>query len=368
LMDGLKKKSIFIKGIVIFILLSVGINVGILVWTTDKDTWLQMSQFRWQFIPILLALGALRWYLDAMSFVTMAKYGTEKSLSLQRATAIRLEGTLLASIVPFLVGTFSMHGYLLHKEKLKISESVAITFLRAVLPVFIFLFNIPILLFMDSDPNRNQLFSKFLEAVSLPVVVIIVFMVITLFYPHQIKKGASAFIRWWGRIKFMHVEKVISIEERLFLEIDQFSKIFWTYLRKKKYMLIQALLWILSAFVVDYILAIAIIWGFGFSPDFQHALILQFLMRPIIFFAITPGGAGIWDFTYLGFYSLFLPQSLIGVAVLLWRILMTYFPCMIGAAYLTRDFHRDQLLRESLLEKGVLPDDGTAKKNPSGSM
>jgi uncharacterized protein (TIRG00374 family) len=351
------KKSILSKGFVIFIILSVAVIVGILLWTTDRRTWFQVTEFKLFFIPILLGLATFRWFLDGMAFVAMDRHNSDSSLGIGRAAVIRLEGSLVAAVVPVLVGTFSMHAYLLHKERMKLSESMAMTVLRAILPVFLFLLNIPILFFMKTDPASGKFFAQFIKVISLPLVVIVVFFIITLFYPHQIKNVASSLIRWWGRIKFIHIDRIIMVEERLFHEIDQFSKIFWTYIRERKLVMLRATVWILAAFLADYFMALSILWGFGFRPSFVRALAVQFLMRPIIFIAPTPGGAGIWEFTYLGFYSLFMPQHLIGVAVLMWRLLITYFPSIAGVFFLTREFKGDEKLRQFLLEKGVLPEE-----------
>ncbi len=351
------KKSTLAKGFLVFVVLSVAVMVGILLWTTDQETWSQLSRFRWIFIPVLLGLGIVRWVLDGLAFVSMTRHHSGSSLRVGRAAVIRLEGSLVASVVPVLVGTFSMHAYLLHKERLKVSESVAVTVLRAILPVFLFLLNIPILFLMKGDPAGGKFFAQFIKVISLPLAVIILFLIVTLFYPHRIKKVASAFVWRWGRIKFIHVERIVAVEERLFREIDQFSKIFWNTLKRRKLMLVRASGWILAAFLADYFIALSILWGFGFHPSLVRGLAVQFLMRPIIFFAPTPGGAGVWEFTYLGFYSLFMPQHLIGIAVLIWRFVMTYIPSVVGAFFLMREFRRDTRLRETLLEKGILPEE-----------
>lgn len=357
------KKSTLAKGFVIFVVLSVAVMVGILIWTTNRNTWLQVTEFKLIFIPILLGLATFRWLFDGMAFVAMDKYNSDSSLGIGRAAVIRLEGSLVAAVVPVLVGTFSMHAYLLHKERMKLSESMAITVLRAVLPVFLFLLNIPILFFMKADPVSGKFFAQFIRVISLPLAVIIVFFIITLFYPHQIKNVASALIRWWGRIKFIHIERIIVVEERFFHEIDQFSKIFWIYLKERKLVMLRATGWILIAFLADYFMALSILWGFGYHPSLVRALAVQFLMRPIIFLAPTPGGAGIWEFTYLGFYSLFMPQHLIGVAVLMWRLLLTYFPSIAGVVFLMMEFKGDEKLRQFLLEKGELPEEDIENLN-----
>lgn len=348
------KKSIVLKGVVLFVLLSVGVMVGILIWTTKRETWQQLIHFQWSFIPLVIGFGILRWYLDGMAFVIMAKHGSKSQLRVNRAAEIRLEGNLIAHVLPMLMGLFS-HVYLLYKEKMEFSEAFAITSLRATLPVFFFLLNIPILLFMKDDPNSSKFFSQFMQLISIPIVVVVILFIITLFYPSHIKKGASKFVRWCGKIKIIHIEKMIAIENRLFHEIDQYSNILWTYLKKKKYMLFSASGCIFLAFLADYFIALSIIWGFGYHPPLLRALSIQFLMRPIIFFAPTPGGTGIWDFTYLGFFSMFLPQYMIGVGVLLWRLMLTYIPVVVGSIVLTKDIRSDKKMRKIILEKGQIP-------------
>ncbi len=348
------KKSIVKRGFLLFIGLSVTVMVGILIWTNNRETWIRLADFRWSLIPLMLILSAVRWIFDGTAFISLTKDHRQIQLNVKRAATIRLEGNLVAAVLPIVVGTFSMHAYLLHKARMSISESLAVAVLRSILPVFIFLLNIPILIAMRSDPISDKFFAQFIKIISLPLIAIIVFFIITLFYPHQIKKAASGIVRWWGRVKFIHIERILAIEERIFEEIDQFSRILWSYIRERKQALFRAIGWILVAFFIDYLIAAVILWGFGFHPPLVKVLAIQCLIRPIIFMAPTPGGAGIWEFTYLGFFSLFMPHALIGVSVLIWRILLTYLPVMAGTLLIFREFRNDSRLRQALLERGVI--------------
>ena len=132
------KKSTVSKGIIIFVFLSVAVMAGILLWTTDQGTWQQFLHFKAVFIPVLLALGVIRWLADGMAFVMLSMDKEKHAIGVGRSAVIRLQATLMAAIVPVLLGTFATHAYLLNKEKKDITESMAITVLRAILPIFIF--------------------------------------------------------------------------------------------------------------------------------------------------------------------------------------------------------------------------------------
>src|SRR4030042_6233316 len=93
------KKTIVLKGVLLSVLLSAGVVVGILIWTTRSETWQQLLNFQWPFMPLLIGFGIIRWYLDGMAFVTMARHGSKSTLGVNRAAAIRLEGNLIAYVV-----------------------------------------------------------------------------------------------------------------------------------------------------------------------------------------------------------------------------------------------------------------------------
>ena len=199
--------------------------------------------------------------------------------------------------------------------------------------------------------------------VTIPILLIVAFILITLFYPNSIKNIASSVVRKWSKLKFLHVERILTIEEKLFREIDHFSKIFLLFLKRRKLTLILATFWILFSFIIEFFIAIAILKGFGFDPPIIKCIAIQLLIRPIIYFAPSPGGAGFWEFTYLGFFSMYMPHHLIGISVLIWRMLITYFPVIVGGIFLTKEFRYDKKLREVMIEKGKIPDEELEYEN-----
>jgi uncharacterized protein (TIRG00374 family) len=348
------KKSILVKGLFIFIGLSILIMVGILIWTTEEETWRNLINFKLIFVPLLLGLAVVRWLIDGMAFVTMAKHGSGTKLHPVRAAVIRLEGNLIADVIPLFIGIFSMHAYMLHKEKLNLSESIAIAASRAMIPIFLFLMNIPILFFMRADPNSGKLFAKLIEVISIPMVVAVLFIVIALFFPARIKALVSKSVRWWGRVKFVHIERILSLENRLFHEIDQFSRILRIYIKEKTHMFLRATGWILLTFLADSMFAMLIMWGFGYHPPLLRVIAYQFLIWPIWYLSPLPGQAGVFEFSYLGFFSLFMPSSVIGLAVVMERLMFTYLPMIAGFYFLLREFRRDKRFKDLVFEKGIL--------------
>lgn len=349
------KASILKKGLVVFIVVSFGAMAGILIWTTKKETWIRVADFRPVFIPVLLGLSTLRWFLDGMTLKCMADRISHATLGVRRATVIRLEGNMMGNVLPIFLGVFSTHSYLLHKEKMSWSESSAVAVMRAVMPILVFLGVIPVLFLLRSDPGNGKFFERFIEVISLPVLVIVAAGAGTLFYPHQIKKAVSRLLKWGGRIKPLHSKRFLAVEERLFHEIDQFSLILWSYLREKKRLLLSMAFWVLVTFLADACVALSIVWGFGLTVSVWRALAVLFLIWPISYLVPLPGGAGVLEFSFLGFFSMYMPHELTGVAVLLWRLLLTYLPAAAGSYYLIREVEADPKLNRLLQGKDKVP-------------
>ena len=365
-MDSRRKSSVLKKGLVVFFVISILAVACILIWTTKKDTWVQVSHFRLIFLPLILGLSVLRWYLDGMTLRCMADPQSPSTLDIGRATVIRLEGNMVANVLPVFLGILSTHAYLLHKEKMSWSESTAVSMMRAVLPVFLFLGTLPVLSFMRLDIHSGKFFQKFIQVVSFPVLAIVVVAAITFFFLREIKTAVSVLFRWSRKVKIIRADKMLVVAEKLFEGINRFSHVFWSYLRGKKRLLFRMGFWILATFVADSFVALAILWGLGYTAPFWNALAILFLLWPVAYLAPVPGGAGVLEVSYLGFFSLFMPKDMTGMAVLLWRLFLTYLPAAAGIYYLVLEFKNDPKLGR-LLQHRVKASKRKPRRKPGPS-
>jgi glycosyltransferase 2 family protein len=343
--SGLPKSTI-VKSALVFVCLSAAVMIGILIWTTDAETWRHLADFRWGFIPIVLGLGALRWILDGMVFHALTGHSPGKRVRPVRAASIRLIGNLISMVVPVFFGMFSIHAYLLKREKLEWGESVAVSTMRAVLPIFLFLLNVPVMIWWRTRGYGGSTLQTVIEVLMIPVIVTVILVVAALFFPHHIHRSVSAIMRRFKRDP-LHVAR---IEEKLAGEFGHFSRVFRCYFREKFGCLLAASGWLLAMFAADSAIAVSVVWGFGFKPDLVKAMAFLFMIWPIVYLAPTPGGTGAFEFSYLGFFGLFMPTALIGLAVLIVRLVLTYLPTIAGVIFLVRAVRRDSRLRSMVLD------------------
>jgi uncharacterized protein (TIRG00374 family) len=340
-------KSTVARSAVLFICVSAAVMIGILVWTTDAETWRHVTDFRPLFIPVVLALAAFRWWTDGMIFTALTGDGAGRRVGPLRGAVIRLEGNLISVIVPVFIGMFSMHAVLLKREKMEWGESLAVSAMRALLPIFLFLLNIPILLWWRAQGNGGTVLQKVIEVLLVPVIAAVLLVTAALFLPKRIEALVSTVVRRFRR----DPRAAAAVEEKLSGQIDRFSRVFRLYFREKSGRLLAAAGWTLATFLADSAVAVSVLWGFGFRPDLAKAAAFLYMIWPIVYLAPTPGSTGAFEFSYLGFYGLFMPKSLIGLAVLIVRLALTYLPMIAGAVYLVREFRRDDQLKTLVLDR-----------------
>ena len=345
------QKSVLIRSFIVFAVISAAVMIGIMLWTTEPKTWSHFRDFQLIHIPLILGLGTLRWILDGTIFTSLTSGGGGVRVGIGRATVIRLEGNLISIILPVFIGMLTMHAYLLHREKMDWGESMAVSTLRAILPVLLFLLVIPVQALARLGLNSGSSFERFMGAISVPVLAGAVIVVLALFFPDRIKKAASWILRGWKKLKAEQAGKIAAVEARLLREIDQFSRIFRMTVEEKPGRLFAAAGWVLLTFLADAMIAIAVLWGFGYHPPILKALAVQFLIWPLIYLAPTPGSMGVMELSYMGFYSMFMPKPAIGLAILIVRILTTYLPMVAGVWLLAREFRADGRLKEMVLEQ-----------------
>lgn len=90
----------------------------------------------------------------------------------------------------------------------------------------------------------------------------------------------------------------------------------------------SALYWI-SEFTIPFIIFV----GLGVSPtveNFALSFIFQIMICVIMMIPLTPGGAGVAEVSWAGFYALIIPASLVGIFVLISRLIFYYMNLAMG--------------------------------------
>jgi uncharacterized protein (TIRG00374 family) len=131
-------------------------------------------------------------------------------------------------------------------------------------------------------------------------------------------------------------------EARVLLEEEShvFREALTTLGRERRWVLAWGVLLVALAYVVEFAMAVVILWGFGYRGSAVPPIVLQGVLKPIIAASPTPGSLAIGEGGYIGFFAAYLPASFVGVSLVLWRIALYFVPMFVGGALVVKRIGR----------------------------
>jgi len=146
--------------------------------------------------------------------------------------------------------------------------------------------------------------------------------------PDVVKKVVSRAARFltskWERAK---VEELVLRADK---EIDNFQAAVIKFVRSAKGGLLWGMLFTLLYWVSEIITASLILVGLGQPPLILESFVIQLILAILMMLPLTPGSSGIAEVGATSMYALFIPASIVGIFVVIWRIVLYYFNIALG--------------------------------------
>lgn len=174
----------------------------------------------------------------------------------------------------------------------------------------------------------GSVYSYFLYASWIMMTAIALLFLYSVKNPLVLKRFLLRATRYIGKIrKKSRMEKYEQMIDR---EVDNFHNTLSMFISKGKTglflgLLCSACFWFLEAIIVSVILI-----GLGQPPIVVESLIIQLIIAIIMMIPLTPGGSGIAEILFTSMYSIFVPTSLVGILVVLWRSILYYSNILLG--------------------------------------
>jgi uncharacterized protein (TIRG00374 family) len=123
------------------------------------------------------------------------------------------------------------------------------------------------------------------------------------------------------------VEELIARADK---EIDNFQAAVIKFVKSAKGGLAWGFLFTLLYWVSEIVTASLILVGLGQPPLFLESFVIQLILCILMMMPLTPGSSGIAEVGATTMYALFIPASIVGIFVVIWRIVLYYFNIALG--------------------------------------
>ena len=146
--------------------------------------------------------------------------------------------------------------------------------------------------------------------------------------PDVVKKVVHRISRFFTRTwETTRVEKLVARADK---EIDNFNEAVIKFVKSAKGGILWGMLFTLLYWLSDILTASLILVGLGQSPLFLESFVIQLILAILMMLPLTPGSSGIAEAGAYSMYSMFIPASIVGIFVVIWRVVLYYFNIALG--------------------------------------
>jgi glycosyltransferase 2 family protein len=113
-------------------------------------------------------------------------------------------------------------------------------------------------------------------------------------------------------------------------EIDNFQGATIRFVHTAKGGLLWGMLFTLLYWISEIVTASFILVGLGQPPLILESFVIQLILAILMMMPLTPGSSGIAEVGATSMYALFIPASIVGIFVVIWRVVLYYFNIALG--------------------------------------
>lgn len=237
---------------------------------------------------------------------------------------------LLAAITPSQAGGEPVRIHELYRADVPLGDATAIVIMERVLDGIVLAFLAAFAMIVLADLWKSL---GVISQVMVLITWIFVIGCLLLFYlaikrPDNVKNVvnhiAGFFTRGW---EITRVEELIMRADK---EIDNFNEAVIKFVKSAKGGLLWGMLFTLLYWISEILIASLILLGLGQKPLILESFVIQLVLAILMMLPLTPGSSGIAEVGATSLYALFIPASIVGIFVVIWRMVLFYFNIALG--------------------------------------
>ncbi|UUX93470.1 lysylphosphatidylglycerol synthase transmembrane domain-containing protein [Methanoplanus endosymbiosus] len=340
-----------VKWLAISVAFSIIVLVIVLYFTIDENTITYLKELQPQFLVAAILLHVLSMGFWAARIKLMSRSLGYK-VPFMHCLNMVFANLLIAAVTPSQAGGEPVRIHELYRADVPLGDATAIVILERVLDGILLglIGGIAVLmLWLGSEELGLGL------GITLPLAFMwIMIMGFVILFAYSVKnpnflknlvKKISGFLtkRW-------HAEKAEKLMNNIDSEVDNFHGALKNYIGHSKIGLLWGGIFTILYWFNEFFIASLILMGLGQAPHIIESFVAQIIIAIIMMIPLTPGSSGIAELSATSLYSLFIPSSIVGIFVVLWRIILYYMNIFMGV-FATVIIVKREVLRKAIKKR-----------------
>jgi len=320
------------KGLGVSLSLSIAAALFVFFRNFNEDTLESLFKVRIEYLLVAALMVFIRWIIEGLRIrLLVGTLSSEGNISLFEAVQVYLMTFFFASVTPMSVGEWPAHIYALSRHGLSLGESTAVAVTRAFLSRVFFTAAAALFLIIFRGSLVPTFLNRvFVYAVAVSVITLMVLFLILwkpVFIKWALQKAASLY---W--CKYLLSKKPGGQRIYLFLvqEIRDFLNSTRSLHRFKLGNLLLIILLTAAFWCCFFSIAPVILLGLNRPAPYLQSLIWQIVIQMIVVYVPIPGGSGVAELGLASLFIYFVPSSVLGIFVMVWRFFTYYVLLFFG--------------------------------------
>ncbi len=312
------------KRIAMLIGLIVAVSAAVLYFTADIDTLSHLADFHPVSLLGVLALIAGGMYFDALRLQRLSAV-TGKSVPLPAAVRVVFGNYFMALLTPGASGGAVIQILFLKKAGVPTGSATVVVLVRTILSIFFLILCLPVVFYFDPQIlpwfDRESIVQGSLLLVGLVVMGMVVLRT-----------------RLSDRLAVLVVKRLPARWRLRLMKVYRDMRGALALMAASPVAVGQAFLESGASLLLLYAMVPMLFAGIGAQLDWLQVMGRMIFLNLLLYFAPTPGGAGVAEGLFISSYKAFLPLGTVGVAAVAWRIFAEYLPACIGGYFTLKVF------------------------------
>ncbi len=285
--------------------------------------------FSAEFIIRLLALLALYFLADGLRLYSVIR-AMGFRISFTYILKLVFVNMFVSNVTPLATGGGIVQIYFMNRKGIPIGEATAATSIRTMLAALMLFTITPIAIWLEPNEFRGFFHRHVLYAITGVSSVYVALFWMVLFRIRIMKCWLYRFLSMLGNMKMLSPRRRRTVYLRVSHEMDFFSEGFMKFMRNGTAWAVLSVFFTALFLLLLFSFSAVLFKALGYHIPFLTVLAFQAVVTFFMYFAPTPGAAGIAEGGYGLFLTHLVQKKDITLLTISWRFLTIYIGMIIG--------------------------------------
>lgn len=306
------------------IALIVGVSAVVLYWTVDMDALRKLSDFRLAFLPGVVLVIAAGMYFDALRLIRLSRISGEE-VTMAAALRVVFGNYFAALLTPGATGGAVIQVLFLKKAGMPTGKATIVVLIRTILSIFFLICCLPVVFYYD--PHILPWFEK--DGVVKGAGLLLLFTLVAML---TLRTNLA------DRLAVVVLKRLPSRFRLPLMKVYRDMRGALALMAQSPAEILRAFVESAASLLFLYLMVPLLFLSLGVEVAWQQVMGRMIFLNLLLYFAPTPGGAGVAEGLFISSFSAFMPLGVVGIAAVAWRIFAEYLPACIGGYFTIKIF------------------------------